>query len=201
MDTGCWVFKWRVQNWKDFCLKINTPKGNHWILRIGVMGTCQKLSIIKENEVIKKLMLTKNVNDKNVLLIFHSSMEKKLRKIPKILDKKNWLWMLNFGPFWHLPITPILKVQSFPLGVLIFRQKYFQFCTPRLKTQQPVLPYSRVVISHHKMPKWHESGIKIYITSPRKRKDTIKATNYILEFLQLKSLRRTNPGTPKSGSV
>ena len=24
--------------------------------------------------------------------------------------------------------------------MLIFRQKYFQFCTPRLKTQQPVLP-------------------------------------------------------------
>ena len=28
-NTGCWVFKTGVQNWKDFCLKINKPKGNH----------------------------------------------------------------------------------------------------------------------------------------------------------------------------
>ena len=28
--------------------------------------------------------------------------------------------------------------------MLIFLQKYFQFCTHRLKTQQPVLPYSKV---------------------------------------------------------
>ena len=32
-----------VQNWKDFCLKINIPKGNYWILRIGLMGRCQKV--------------------------------------------------------------------------------------------------------------------------------------------------------------
>ena len=43
--------------------------------------------------------------------------------------------------FWHLPITPILKIQPFPLCMLIFRQKCFQFCTPCLKTPQPVLPY------------------------------------------------------------
>ena len=57
-NTGCWV-----QNWKYFCLKINTAKGNDWILRIGVLGRCQKLGIILElNEVIKKLILSKNVN-------------------------------------------------------------------------------------------------------------------------------------------
>ena len=27
----------------DFCLKIIIPKGNFWILRIGVMGRCQKV--------------------------------------------------------------------------------------------------------------------------------------------------------------
>ena len=32
-----------VENWKDFCLKINIPKENYWILRIGVMGSCQKV--------------------------------------------------------------------------------------------------------------------------------------------------------------
>ena len=36
-DTGCPIFKRAVQNWKDFCLKFNSPKGNYWISRIGVM--------------------------------------------------------------------------------------------------------------------------------------------------------------------
>ena len=40
--TGCWVFKQRMQNWKKICIKINIPKGNYWILRIGIMGRCQK---------------------------------------------------------------------------------------------------------------------------------------------------------------
>ena len=42
-NTGCQVFKQGVQKWKDFCLKINIPKGSYWILRIGVMGKCQKV--------------------------------------------------------------------------------------------------------------------------------------------------------------
>ena len=42
-NTGCQVFMRGVQNWKDFCLKINIPKRNYWILRIGVMGRCQKV--------------------------------------------------------------------------------------------------------------------------------------------------------------
>ena len=28
-NTGCRVFKRGVQNWKDFCLKINIPKRNY----------------------------------------------------------------------------------------------------------------------------------------------------------------------------
>ena len=28
-STGCRVFMWGVQNWKDFCLKINIPEGNY----------------------------------------------------------------------------------------------------------------------------------------------------------------------------
>ena len=51
-NTGCGVFNRRVQNWKDFCLKINIFKGNYLILRIGLTGRCQKLGIILENEVI-----------------------------------------------------------------------------------------------------------------------------------------------------
>ena len=36
------------------------------------------------------------------------------------------------------------KFNNFSLGMLIFRQKYFLFCIPRLKTLQPVLPYCNV---------------------------------------------------------
>jgi hypothetical protein len=49
---GCQVFNRGVKNWKDFCLKINIPKGNYLTLRIGVMGRCQELGIVLENKVI-----------------------------------------------------------------------------------------------------------------------------------------------------
>ena len=39
--------------------------------------------------------------------------------------------------FWHLPINPILKIQSFPLSTLILRQKSFEFCTPAWKLHNP----------------------------------------------------------------
>ena len=37
---------------KIFFLRINIPKGNYWILQIGLMGRCQKLGIILENKGI-----------------------------------------------------------------------------------------------------------------------------------------------------
>ena len=42
-NTGYRVFKWGLQNWKDFCFKINIPKKYFWILRTGLMGRCQKV--------------------------------------------------------------------------------------------------------------------------------------------------------------
>ena len=46
--------------------------------------------------------------------------------------------------FWQLTINPKLKTQNsiISFGKLIHIQKSFLFCTPRLETQQPVLPYS-----------------------------------------------------------
>ena len=35
---------------------------------------------------------------------------------------------------WHLTNTPILKMQSYPLGMLIFRQRSFKFCIPAIET-------------------------------------------------------------------
>ena len=36
-------FSGGIQNWIDFCLKIDIPEGKYCILRIGVMGRCQKV--------------------------------------------------------------------------------------------------------------------------------------------------------------
>ena len=49
---GLWSFQMGVQNYKDFCLRINILKGNYWILRIGLVGRCQKLAIILVSKVI-----------------------------------------------------------------------------------------------------------------------------------------------------
>ena len=46
----------------------------------GVMASCQKLGIILEKRVIQKLVLSNNVNDKNVLPNSYSSI-KKIKKI------------------------------------------------------------------------------------------------------------------------
>ena len=51
-NTGCGDFKLGVKNQKDFCLRINILKGNYWILRIGLVGRCQKLDIILVSKVI-----------------------------------------------------------------------------------------------------------------------------------------------------
>ena len=53
-NMGCWVFKGRIQNWKDFCIKINILKGNYWILRIGQMGS---LSSLQKSEFLKLIIL------------------------------------------------------------------------------------------------------------------------------------------------
>ena len=50
-----WVVEFSSGGYKIrniFCLKINIPKGNYLILRIGVVSSCQKLGIILENKGI-----------------------------------------------------------------------------------------------------------------------------------------------------
>ena len=41
-NTGCGVFKPRMQNWKYFCVRINIPHGNYGLLTFGLMASCQK---------------------------------------------------------------------------------------------------------------------------------------------------------------
>ena len=95
-----WSFQGRDTKLERVLAKINIHKGNHWILKIGLVASCQKLGIILENKVIWKLMLSKKVNNKNVLLNSYSSV-KKIRKIPMIFDIENLLWKSNFGTFRH----------------------------------------------------------------------------------------------------
>ena len=53
-STGCGVLKRGTQNKKDFCIKINIPKENYWILRIGLMGS---LSSLQNSEFLKLITL------------------------------------------------------------------------------------------------------------------------------------------------
>ena len=43
---GLWRFQTGGTKLESFCLRINKLKGNYWILRIGLMGRCQKADII-----------------------------------------------------------------------------------------------------------------------------------------------------------
>ena len=52
--TGYRVSRPEIQNQKDFCIKINVPKGNYWILRIGLMGS---LSSLQKSELLKLIIL------------------------------------------------------------------------------------------------------------------------------------------------
>ena len=45
--TGYGVSRPGIQNRKGFCIKINLPKGNYWILRIGLMGSLSSLQKIR----------------------------------------------------------------------------------------------------------------------------------------------------------
>ena len=71
------------------------------------------------------MMLSKIVNNKKCapkLILFN---EKKIEKDSDDFDIENWLWKSNFGTFWQLAINPKLKIQPFPLGMLILSQKSF----------------------------------------------------------------------------
>ena len=71
-NTDCRDFKWGVQNQKDFCLRINIPKGNYWILKIGLTGAFQKSEFLIVNYFPVKWICTSNwIHDLiSMLLLF-----------------------------------------------------------------------------------------------------------------------------------
>ena len=121
---------------KDFCIKINIPKGNYWIFRIGVMGRCQKLCIILENEVIWKLILWTNGNNKKCAhkLIFFN--EKKIEK-----DSDDF-WYRKFecqilALYDTSPLHQFFKFNNF-LWTCWFLGKHFSnFVAPAWKLDYP----------------------------------------------------------------
>ena len=65
-NTGCRVFKRGIQNKKYFYLRINTSKGNYWILRIGLSGGVKKCQILT---LFDSLLLIQNSKLNNFLWV------------------------------------------------------------------------------------------------------------------------------------
>ena len=61
-----WVvefFKRVVQNYKDFCLRINIPKGNFLVLRIQLMGSISRLQKSELLKLIIFIFIVKKMNN------------------------------------------------------------------------------------------------------------------------------------------
>jgi hypothetical protein len=71
-------------------------------LRIGEVASCKKFGIISENKEIYKLMLSKNVDNKNVLLNLYSSMKKSQKDLDDFGRRKLTLKV----KFWHFLKPP-----------------------------------------------------------------------------------------------
>ena len=107
----------------------------------------------------------------------------------KIIDK-------DFDDFWHrkltlrvkfwhilnLPITPILKIQSFPLGMLIFRLKSFQFCTPNSTTRITIMAKVQKLIKGSLSKIGNQFLLKN--VSTRDAKNQLKMKNQILKLVK-----------------
>ena len=97
---------------------------NYWILRIGV-ASCQILGIIIKNKGILKLMLSININKKNVLLRLYSSMKQKKNQKDSDDFWENWLESQILVLFDISPLHQFAKWTGFIWLQLIFSQKPF----------------------------------------------------------------------------
>ena len=121
-SAGCRVFKWWCTKLESFHLKINMPTGNYWILRIGVMRRCQKRRNLtfKVNFVcyeMIRIFLNFLFCQKSSESHFFSMKNINLGAHFLLFSFFYYLSFLtplfsNLKPnFWHLLITPILKIQ------------------------------------------------------------------------------------------
>ena len=65
--------------------------------------------MVLENEVIKKLKFSKNVNNKNMPLNWSLLM----KKTTIIFDVGNWLWKSEISIFWSLDLEHMLIYQKY----------------------------------------------------------------------------------------
>ena len=75
-----------------------------------------------------------------------------------------WVNWFKNESFWHrftcnLCISPFNKIWKFPLNLIIFKQNFFWFCTPKIDTPQPTSCYygatSYLIASATSLPVYH----------------------------------------------
>ena len=104
-NTGCWVFKWEIQNWKDFCMRIIIPKWNYWILSFGLTTSCQKVANFdfRSQFFMSKIIL--------IILKFFFVEEYQFRSTFLLLIFFDH-FIIKMMPYsWQLIINPKLKIQ------------------------------------------------------------------------------------------
>ena len=117
------------KNEKDFCLTINIPTGNYWILRIDAAVSCQKLGIILLIKWFKNWCYQK-------ILIHNKKCAPKLVFLNEKIEKDS-------DDFWHFSTPPHYtssQHSTISFGYVDSYAKLFLILSPRLKTPQPVLP-------------------------------------------------------------
>ena len=99
-----WSFQGRDTNLERFLVKnqlLSIEIIEFWELEY-VVASCQKLGIILENKVILKLILSKNVSNKNILLNSYCSMKKNQKDSDDFDIEKLTLKV----KFWHFLTSP-----------------------------------------------------------------------------------------------
>ena len=99
--TGYEVSRPGIQNMKGFCIRINLPKENYWILRFGLMGS---LSRVRKSELLKLIIsffhyfwcqnwdYWHKMSEKNThIYFFYFRFKNK-----QVLAEKNWKKTKNF---------------------------------------------------------------------------------------------------------
>jgi hypothetical protein len=117
-NTGCRVFTRRVQIKNNFCLKINTPNGNYWILRIGVVGRCQKVPKFKFQSQLESFSIFFSL--KNITWEAHFFI-------------KGFFKLLYFAQYLTARHYTNLQNSIISFGLLIFWAKLFLILYPSLE--------------------------------------------------------------------
>ena len=66
--------------------------------------------------------------------------------------------------FWQLATTPILKIQEFPLGMLILRQKFSNFVPPAWKLDNPYYHNDKKEQGRNILKHFCDTQKKVFVT-------------------------------------